>query len=264
MLGFFKLGKNDKREKEKEESPVVKEIIDRLSTMGSTTVKEIMVPRIDVITFSLKSSFKDIIDVIKEEGHSRFPVWDKSVDDIIGVLYVKDLFTFFFQKKPELELKSILRPPYFIPETKKVLSLLKELKESKNHIAIVVDEYGGVSGIVALEDVLEEIVGEIQDEYDEEEELIIEISKNNYLLDSRTYLEDINISLKVFLPIKEADTIGGLIFNLFGRIPEQGEKIVYNNLEFEVDSIDGNRINKIKMAILPNNENILTNNNKIT
>ncbi len=248
MLEFFKLGRGEKEEKV-EESPVVKEITERLSYISSTTVKEIMVPRIDVVSISINSSIQEIIDVIIKEGHSRIPVWEKSVDDVIGILYAKDLFQYFFQEEPEIDLREILREPHFIPESKRISSLLKEFQQSKNHLAVVVDEYGGVSGIVALEDVLEEIVGEIQDEYDEEEELISELTQYVYMIDSRTNVEDVNIALELELPTDISDTIGGLVFDLFGKVPEQNEAIDYDGIEFRIDSIEGNKLEKIKLTI---------------
>lgn len=245
------MGKNDKEHdpQSKTESPVVKEIVDRVSAISSMTVTEIMVPRIDVVSLPLAASMQELIQLAKEEGHSRIPIWDKSMDDIVGVLYVKDLFPFFFQENPDVDIAKLIRPPYFIPESTKVLSLLKEFRLKKIHLAIVVDEYGGVSGIVSLEDVLEEIVGEIQDEYDEEEALIVEQGENTYLIDSRAYVEDINLSLNLDLPLEHAETIGGLVFALLGRVPKEKESINLDHIELQVDEIDGNRINKIKLMV---------------
>ncbi len=251
MLNFFKTSKESKSTEpiQNESISIVDEITERLANLSDTTVKDIMVPRIDVITLPVTASIKEITNLIRKEGHSRIPVWDKTVDDIVGVLYIKDLFPFFFQSKPKIELKKLLLPPYFVPESKKILDILKEFQQKKNHLAIVVDEYGGVSGIVALEDVLEEIVGEIQDEHDNEEEDIIKITNNEYMLDARTYLEDINEEFNINLPTDKSDTIGGLVFDLFGRIPKKGDKIQFENITFQVTNIDINKINKIKMTI---------------
>lgn len=264
MLDFFKLGKNDRENNvEKEESsPIVAEITNRLNTISPTTAKEIMVPRIDVVSLSLNSSVEEIIATIQEKKHSRIPVWEKTIDDIIGILYAKDLFDYFFSSNIKIDLKKLLREPYFIPESKKILSLLKEFQLKKNHLAVVVDEYGGVSGIVTLEDILEEIVGEIQDEFDEEEDLVNMISENVYIIDSRAYIEDINERLNLKLPTDKSDTIGGFLFDMLGKIPEQDEIIDYHNIEFKVTSIEGNKINKITLTIntilqnnMPQNEN---------
>ncbi len=255
MLNIFKFGKTEKSDSDNEESPVVTEIIDRLSTLGSTTVKEIMVPRVDVVSLPLDSTVQEIVDLMKDNGPSRIPVWDKSVDDIVGILYVKDLLPYFFDKS-QILIEKLLRTPYFIPESQKILTLMKEIQVNKNHMAVVVDEYGGFSGIVSLEDVLEEIVGEIQDEYDDEEEIIEQLSDSTYLLDARTYLEELNTALQLKLPHEEADTLGGFLYFLFGKIPEQNEVIQYENIEFQIVSIEGNKINKIQLTILPPAESI--------
>lgn len=249
MLNFFRFRKKDKNPIDDEESPELLEISERLSKIESTTVKEIMVPRIDVVSVSINSTFKETIEVIQEHGHSRIPVWDKSVDDIIGILYVKDLLPFFFQENPDIDFKKLIRTAYFVPESKKILSLLKEIQVNKNHLAIIVDEYGGVSGIVALEDILEEIVGEIQDEHDNEEEPIIKITDRLYILDSRVYMQDLNENFDLDLPTENFETIGGFVLDLFGRIPEQNESIDFSHVDFTIAKIDGNRILKIKMKI---------------
>ncbi|MDH5682773.1 MAG: hemolysin family protein, partial [Spirochaetota bacterium] len=230
-------------------SQVVKEITLRLSTVDSTKVREVMIPRIDMVAISLKWSLEEIISAIRVSGHSRIPVWDKSIDDIVGILYVKDLFHNYFNSNETPDISSLLRPAYFIPESMHIPSLLKDFQKQKTHLAIVVDEYGGVSGIISLEDVLEEIVGEIQDEYDDEEDEVVQLEDNVYLIDSRMDMGDLNEGLGLDLPTDQSETIGGFVFDLFGRVPLEKEMISRENIDFEIADIEGNKINKIRIIL---------------
>ena len=254
MLNFLKPEKNEEglgvNDLSGEELGVLEEIGGRLLKLGSTTVKEIMIPRIDIVSVSLEATFEEIVEVITQDGHSRIPVYRQTVDDIIGLLYVKDLLRYICEcgNVKGLELEKILREPSFVPETKKVLVLMKEIQVEKNHLSIVVDEYGGVSGIVCLEDILEEIVGEIHDEYDREEVMFKKEEGGGYWVDSRMTLEDLKKDLGVELKNEEVETVGGFLFHLFERIPEEGEEIEYEGIRFRV-KLTGNRISEVRMRM---------------
>ncbi len=215
--------------------------------LSDTAVKEIMVPRIDVVFLSTEMSFDELMGKIIESGHSRFPVFKSTIDNVIGVLYVKDMLEPFF-KKSEIEIESLIRKAYFIPESKRCDSLLREMKRRRVHIAVAVDEYGGISGIVCLEDVLEEIVGEIQDEFDNEVEDILEIGDGAYLCDARVSIEDLNEELHLNVPTENFDTLGGFVFDLFGKIPVKYEKVTHESMDFIIQEMEGHKIRTVKIA----------------
>jgi CBS domain containing-hemolysin-like protein len=225
-----------------------KEMIHSIFEFGDTIVKEVMVPRMDMICVENTASAKDILEIVTKEGFSRIPVFEESVDNIVGIVYAKDLLTLDKENKEKMSVsvKKLMRPAYYIPETKKVNELLRELQKKRQHMAIVVDEYGGTAGLVTIEDLLEEIVGEIFDEYDLEEVLIEEIDENNVRVDARVNLDKINEFLELSLPEEyEYETIGGFVYNLVGKIPTAGEKVEYKNLVFTVEKLVGRRISKI-------------------
>ncbi len=229
-----------------------KEMIEGINELEETTVKDVMVPRVDVSFISLDSSLQDIAKIIKEDGYSRYPVYEETIDHVIGMLYVKDLVSFLINEdSSSFSVESIMRDkPYFIPDSKKLDDLLTELKLRKVHIAVAIDEYGGVSGIVSMEDILEVIVGEIQDEYDDEQESIKKVSDNIYSCDARTLLDEVNEILDLNLNDDESETIGGYVFELFGSIPTENTAIKdENNIEFTVIKMDGNKINRIKINL---------------
>ncbi len=217
--------------------------------LSDTTVKEVMVPRVDVISISLNTVIGDIIQTISEFGHSRVPVYRQTVDDVVGILYAKDLLRYQFGEKNHLELESIIRSAYFVPETKKLDALLREFQRRRVHIAVVVDEYGGTSGIVCLEDIIEEIVGEIQDEFDNETEEILKISDDVYLCDGRVNLETLSEQIGRDLPFDDFDTLGGFVFGLFGKIPAKYEKMSFENMDFIIQNMEGHKINTIKLVL---------------
>lgn len=230
----------------KEQIKMINGIID----LSDTYAHEIMKPRIDVESIDINDSLESIINKIISCGHSRIPAYDESIDNIIGVLYAKDLLKYFFQdKNTEINIKKIIREPFFIPETKKVSDLLREFKEKKVHIAIVLDEYGGFSGIVCLEDILEEIVGEIFDEYDKEEKLIEKISENEYVIASKISIFDLNEELNLNLPEDVADSLGGFIMENLGDIPKKGDSITYNNYIFTIQAMIGYKIDRVQLTI---------------
>jgi CBS domain containing-hemolysin-like protein len=237
-------------------SLLVEHIENKLKFLDSITAKEIMVPRIDCVSIPVDANLIDVIATINEKGHSRIPVWEKTLDNIIGILYAKDLLK-FIREENQPTIKELLRPAYFIPETKMIISLLAEFKKKHVHLACVVDEYGGFSGIVTMEDILEEIVGDIQDEYDKEEEDIIQLSDNVFIVDARLSIIDFNDRFGFNIPNDEFDTIGGFLFELFGKVPSIKEKIQYKEkIEFEVTNITGNKIKNVKLTKIFNEHHL--------
>ena len=227
-----------------------KEMIYSIFELGDTLVNEVMVPRIDVAALEVKTSLKDALAVIVQAGHSRIPVYEDTVDTVVGILYAKDLLR-YWPDFETLNLRDILRDAYFVPETKPVDELLQELQQRKVHIAIVVDEYGGVAGLVTIEDVLEEIVGEIQDEYDTEEAFVERISPEEAIFDGRTDLHDVNDAMGIDLPTGTSDTLGGLIHSSLGRLATIGDWVRVGDVELRVISMLGRGIRKVHVARLP-------------
>ncbi len=215
--------------------------------LGDTLVREIMVPRIDVLTLEVNTPIDKAMDALKHSGHSRVPVFKDSVDNILGVLYAKDLLGIWRDGRREVSLSDHLRQAYFVPEAKKADQLLAELQAKRIHMAIVVDEYGGVAGIVTLEDIVEEIVGEIRDEYDQAEELLYQaISEHEYLFQGRIDLDDFNDIMGTDLPNSEADTLSGLIYSRIGRVPTAGDNVLIKDLQLTVEQVSGQRIRKVR------------------
>ena len=233
-----------------EEQKILKGIV----KFGNKNVGEIMRSRVDVISADTDFSFSKIMTLITDTGFSRIPVYSESFDNIKGILYIKDLLP-HAHKGPSFRWQTIIRPPFFVPETKKIDDLLEDFQKNKVHMAIVVDEYGGTSGIVTLEDVLEEIVGEITDEFDEEEHFYTRISPNKFLFDGKTLLNDFynvtGLEDTVFDEVKgEADTLAGLILELKGEIPSKNDTITYENYVFTIEGVDNRRIKQIKVEII--------------
>ncbi|MBN2535543.1 MAG: HlyC/CorC family transporter [Spirochaetales bacterium] len=217
--------------------------------LSDTVVREIMVPRIDVVFVSLDMSVDELLTRIAGSRHSRLPVYAKTIDNVIGILHVKDMLQYLIKGKDTIDIQKIMRKAYFVPESKKLNTLLREFKKRKVHIAIVVDEYGGTSGVVCLEDVIEEIVGDIQDEFDNETEDILKIGEGIYLCDGRTNLEDLNEKLQLSLPENDFDSLGGFVFNLFGKIPVKYEKMTYDNNDFIIQDMNGHKILTVKIVM---------------
>ena len=214
--------------------------------LSETPVKEVMIPRIDTVFIAEDAEIEDSLAKLMESGHSRFPVYRETIDNVVGIIYVKDLLRFLV-KRENLPIPEILRPAYFVPESMKLDSLLKEMKQRRVHIAVAVDEYGGVSGIISLEDILEEIVGDIQDEFDNESEEIISAGDNEWICDARMNLENLNDELDSNIPADDFDTLGGFVFDLFGKIPGRYEKITWQNYIFVIQSVDGHKIRQVKI-----------------
>jgi len=231
-----------------------KEILKGIVEFGNKNVVEIMRSRVDVVSADIDFGFSKIMTLITETGFSRIPVYSETFDNIKGILYIKDLLP-HAHKGDSFHWQSIIRPPFFVPETKKIDDLLEDFQKNKVHMAIVVDEYGGTSGIVTLEDILEEIVGEITDEFDEDEKFYTKISENKYLFDGKTLLNDFykvtGVEDNVFDGAKgEADTLAGLILELKGEIPAKNDTINYTNYVFTIEAVDNRRIKQIKVEII--------------
>ena len=254
-MGLFKHKKESSEEEAKREilNEEKKDMIRGIEDLSETSVKEVMVPRIDVDFININTPGQELLEKIAASGHSRFPVYADSIDNVVGVLYVKDMIR-CFSKNEEIALDKIIRKAFFVPESKRIDSLLREFKRRHVHIALAVDEYGGISGIVCMEDIIEEIVGDIQDEFDNEREDIIPLGPNVWLCDARTSLDDLNETIGSEFPVEDFDTLGGFVFDLFGKIPVKYEKHSWNNYDFIVQDMEGHRINVIKV-ILKNGEN---------
>lgn len=220
--------------------------------LSDTLAREIMVPRIDMLALDVTTPLNNAVRALLKSGHSRVPVFEESVDNMLGLLYAKDLLR-VWQEGSHLEsLGDLLRPAYFVPEAKKADELLAEMQSQRIHMAVVVDEYGGVAGLVTLEDIVEEILGEIRDEYDQAEESPYLVDKNgDYVFQGRVDLDDFNEILGSQLPKDEADTIGGFIYSRLGRVPDIGDQVKENHLLLVVDQVSGRRIRKVRARWLP-------------
>lgn len=228
-------------------------ILEGIVSFGNTETSQIMIPRIDIFALSTDELYEDVISKIVKKGFSRNPVYVENVDKIIGVLYAKDLLPYL--NKKDFNWQELIREPYFVPENKKLDDLLKEFQEMKNHLAIVVDEYGGTSGIVTLEDVIEEIVGDITDEFDDDDMTYSKLDANNYLFEGKTNLKDFYKILDVenyelFDNRKgESETIAGFILEIHGKFPRKNEIIKFHNYSFKIESMDKKRIKRLKVTV---------------
>lgn len=228
-------------------------ILEGIVTFGSTEVKQVMSPRIDIFALDIVESFSEVMSKILEKGFSRIPVYKDNIDQIEGVLFIKDLIPHI--DKEEFEWQSIIREPFFVPENKKLDNLLKEFQGMKNHLAIVVDEYGGTSGLISLEDILEEIVGDITDEFDDEDITYSKIDEKNFLFDGKISLRDFyrvtNANEDIFEEAKgEAETLGGFLLEISGNFPKKGQKVKFKGNIFTVESVDKRRIKQIKVTLV--------------
>ena len=258
-MGLFGLGKKNKKDKsedsaskaESEQQELIAEekqdMLQGVEELSETTVKEVMVPRIDVDFISIDTQEEELLKKITASGHSRFPVYDDSIDNVVGVLYVKDLIKAYANHET-VDLHKLIRRAYFVPESKKIDSLLREFKRRHVHISIAIDEYGGISGIVCMEDIIEEIVGDIQDEFDNERADILPLNDNVWLCDARVDLDDLNETIESSFPAEDFDTLGGFVFDLFGKIPVKFEKVSWKNWDFIVQEMEGHKVNVIKVV----------------
>jgi magnesium and cobalt transporter len=223
------------------------EMIQSILEFRETIVREVMIPRTEMIAIKSDATIEDILELTIKHGHTRMPVYAGSVDNIVGILNVKDLLKFWSKPITENDILSSLRKPYYIPETKNTHHLLHELKQRKHHMAIVIDEYGGTSGLVTLEDLIEEIVGEIHDEHDAKKEDIVELQDGYTLIDGRVEIETIEDYLNMTFPEGKFETLGGYILNVIKKIPVSGEIIRVDNLEMIIESADERSIKKVKL-----------------
>jgi magnesium and cobalt transporter len=225
-------------------------MIQSILEFRDTVVREVMIPRTEMISIRSDATIEEILDLTIKHGHTRIPVYAENIDNIVGILNVKDLLKYWSKSISEKDILSNLRKPYYIPETKNTHHLLHELKQKKYHIAIVIDEYGGTSGLVTLEDLIEEIVGEIHDEHDMKKGDIVELNDGYILIDGRVEIEVIEDYLEIKFEEGKFETLGGFILNLIKRIPITGETIHVDNLEMIIESADERSIKKVKLKRL--------------
>ena len=227
------------------------DMIRAIFSLGETVVREVMVPRTEMACISVDVTAVELIATIIDCGHSRIPVYEGTVDNITGILYAKDLLRYWGEDSPGLDIKKIARPPFYIPETKKLEELLQEFKKRRVHIAIVIDEYGGTSGLITIEDLLEQIVGDIQDEHDTEEELIQLQPDGTTVVDARMPIEEFEQFFEIEVEREKFDTVGGLIFYLLGRVPRTGDEVACNGIRLTVLSAGERRIGKLRAEKVP-------------
>lgn len=227
-----------------------KEMIHSIFEFDDTVVREIMVPRIDIVAVEVDIPLREAVELIIEHGHSRIPVYNGTIDNIIGILYAKDLLQFVHTDYGELTVSKLLRRAYYVPENKKVNQLLSELRKERVHMAILLDEYGGTAGIVTIEDLIEEIVGDIQDEYDVEDADYSFISNAELIIDAGMPIDEFNDLLNVSLPEEDYDTVGGVVLSILGHLPVPGEQLEYDHLILTIQEMTGHRILKIHVALL--------------
>ncbi|HEX7464715.1 MAG TPA: hemolysin family protein [Actinomycetota bacterium] len=222
-----------------------KELIHSIFEFGDTIVREVMVPRPDIVAIESDRALRDVQDIVLQHGFSRVPVFEDDLDNVIGLIYAKDVLKALHQGRSDMPLRDVVRTAHFVPEQKKVADLLREMQREKFHIAVVTDEYGSVSGLVTLEDLLEELVGEISDEYDREEPEMVELGEGVFRVDGKVAIDEVNELLDVELPDEEWDTVGGLMLGLLGSIPGEGEEVGFQNLVFRAEHVQGRRIAKV-------------------
>jgi magnesium and cobalt transporter len=225
-------------------------MIDAVLDLGDTLVREILVPRTEMVAVEITTPLNEVLETIIKAGHSRIPVYENDVDHITGILYAKDLLKLWGKLPEEISIRSICRKAYFIPETKTTADLLKEFKIRRVHMAVAVDEYGGTSGIVTIEDILEEIVGEIQDEHDPVEQSGMSLMDDGtYIFDARSHIEDVEEELEIQLPRGDYDTLGGFLSHLLGHVPVQGEQGAYEKILFTVEEADARKVSTIRVSV---------------
>lgn len=225
-----------------------REMIHSIFEFGDTVVREVMRPRVDIIAVPADATVNRAIGLMSEHGHSRLPVYEGSIDHVIGVVYMRDLVPVLRSGKLDQPVSEVKRPAFFVPETKKVDELFKEMQQRKVSMAIVLDEFGGTAGLVTVEDLLEEIVGEIQDEYDLEEKPIQLLDANTAIVNARIHVEEVNDLLGVRLPMDDVDTVAGLVYSVFGRVPVPGEKVALPGAEIRVEKTLGQRITRVRIT----------------
>ena len=230
-------------------------MLDGLLQFRETVVREVMIPRTEISAVGLDAGISQAVEEILESGHSRIPIYEESIDRIAGLVYAKDLLRCLKEGRSQIPLREIMRSPYFIPETKNVQKLLSELKVKRLHMAIVIDEYGGTSGLVTLEDLIEEIVGEIEDEYDFEEEKLVEVSPGEILVPARLEIDEIEDYFGLELDEGNFTTVGGWIASNIGRIPKNGEHFQFDDLQVRIEQADERRVRKVRIMRAASSDN---------
>lgn len=223
------------------------EMLHSIFEFGETIVREIMVPRTDMRCCSIDASVREVLDAIIDSGHSRIPVYQGTTDHIVGLIYAKDLLKFWGKASADIDLAGIMREPYFVPETKKIEELFKEFRTRRVHMAIAIDEYGGTSGLITIEDLIEEIVGDIQDEYDLEEDWLLPQEDDSLLVDCRLNIDEFEDYFGITISRERFDTVGGWLFHLLGRVPHRGEEIVSQGLVMIVEQCDERKIHAVRV-----------------
>ena len=224
-----------------------KDMIYNVFDFSDSQVNDVMVPRTEIVAIDVDLPYEEIIKIINKEQYSRIPVYKNTIDNIIGILYVKDLLFLDVNKESPFDLRKYIRQPYFTPEYKSIKELFKEMRTNRNHMVVIIDEYGGTEGIVTIEDVVEEIVGDIEDEYDKKIKEIEVIKEDEYLVNGNVRIDTINELIGTHIESKDFDTIAGFVIGIIDRLPEAGEEIEYENIRFIIENIDRNRIKKIRI-----------------
>ena len=239
---------DDEDDDAKDEDREERELISSIIEFGDTIVREVMVPRTDMVTLPAAASTDAAVDLVLEAGRSRIPLTGDNIDDIVGLLYARDLLTLYDQAAPPRPARDLAHEAYFVPETKAISELLREMQAKQKHLAIVVDEFGGTAGVVTIEDLIEEIVGEIVDEYDDEEPMVVPLESGDYLVDARLDVDDLASTLDLRFPEEEWDTVGGLVLGLAGRVPDVGESFEYNDVMLIAEDVQGRRIARVRVT----------------
>jgi magnesium and cobalt transporter len=225
------------------------EMIQSIIELGETVAREIMVPRTSIIATSVNAPLGEVIALVLSSGHSRLPIYEGDIDHVIGILHAKDLLSYWGHDADEVLPQEIIRPPIFVPATKLVVELLGEVRARKSHMAFVLDEYGGTAGLITLEDIIEEIIGDIHDEYDVEEEMIVPIDANTILVDARMDMEELEEYLGFKLAEGDYETLGGFLADLTGRVPEENESVEFKDLVMTIRSADERKINQVEIKL---------------
>ena len=239
---------DDDEDEDEDEDREERELISSIIEFGDTIVREVMVPRTDMVTLPAAASTDDAVDLVLEAGRSRIPLTGENIDDVVGLLYARDLLTLYDQAAPPRPARDLAHEAYFVPETKAISELLREMQAKQKHLAIVVDEFGGTAGVVTIEDLIEEIVGEIVDEYDDEEPMLVPLESGDYLVDARLDVDELANTLDIRFPEEEWDTVGGLVLGLAGRVPDVGESFEYNDVMLTAEEVQGRRVARVRVA----------------
>ena len=239
---------DDEDDEDDDEDREERELISSIIEFGDTIVREVMVPRTDMVTLPAAASTDDAVDLVLEAGRSRIPLTGENIDNVVGLLYARDLLTLYDQAASPRPARDLAHEAYFVPETKAISELLREMQAKQKHLAIVVDEFGGTAGVVTIEDLIEEIVGEIVDEYDDEEPLVVPLESGDYLVDARLDVDELANTLDIRFPEEEWDTVGGLVLGLAGRVPDVGESFEYNDVILTAEVVQGRRVARVRVA----------------